>query len=249
MDRKTSTESAGRDGATSSDKTIRTRKAQARATARTDNRQTKIMNKSEVKRCDWALAGNEDYVAYHDEEWGVPVHDDAKQFEFLVLESAQAGLSWATVLNRRAGYRRAFAGFDPAKVARFTGKRIEKLLQDPGIIRNRAKVGAAVNNAAQFLAIQDTFGSFSDYLWGFVDGKVVQNRWRRQEQVPATSRVSDRLAKDLKQRGFKFVGSTIMYAHLQATGLINDHLVRCFRHAECLELADAIPGPASSAST
>ncbi len=192
-----------------------------------------------IKRCDWALAGNKEYVAYHDEEWGVPVCEDVKQFEFLVLESAQAGLSWSTVLNRREGYRRAFADFDAIKVARFTPKRVEKMLTDTGIIRNRMKVEAAVNNARRFLEIQSEFESFCKYIWGFVDGKPVQNRWTRQSDVPATSAVSDALAKDMKKRGFKFVGSTIMYAHLQATGLINDHLRTCFRHAECIRLANA----------
>lgn len=192
------------------------------------------------KRCDWALAGNEAYVAYHDDEWGVPVCDDARQFEFLVLESAQAGLSWATVLNRRDGYRRAFADFDAEKVARFTAKRIEKLLNDPGIIRNRMKVEAAVNNAKRFLEIQGEFGSFCQYIWGFVDGKPIQNRWKSEAEMPATSAVSDVLAKDMKKRGFKFVGSTIMYAHLQATGLINDHLRTCFRHAECAGMAKGL---------
>lgn len=206
-------------------------------TSRAKKRQDHKMTNDKQKRCDWALSGNEAYIAYHDDEWGVPVRDDDRQFEFLVLESAQAGLSWATVLNRRDGYRKAFANFDAAQVARFTNKRVDKLLQDPGIIRNRAKVEAAVNNAARFLEIQTAFGSFSEYIWGFVGGEVVQNRWRRQDQVPATSPVSDALAKDMKQRGFKFVGSTIMYAHLQATGLINDHLLGCFRHADCRKQA------------
>jgi len=192
------------------------------------------------KRCEWALAGNDDYVAYHDKEWGVPVCDDQKQFEFLVLESAQAGLSWSTVLNRRNGYRRAFAEFDVEKVARFTPQRIEKLLGDTGIIRNRMKVEAAVNNAQRFLEIQSEYVSFCKYIWGFVDGRPIQNRWRNQADLPATSPVSDALAKDMKKRGFKFVGSTIMYAHLQATGLINDHVQGCFRHAECARLAQDV---------
>lgn len=195
------------------------------------------------KRCDWALAGNDAYVAYHDEEWGVPVCDDQKQFEFLVLESAQAGLSWSTVLNRRDGYRRAFAEFDAAKVARFTPRRIEKLLTDPGIIRNRMKVTAAVSNAKCFLEIQKEFGSFCRYIWDYVDGKPAQNRWRSQDDVPATSAISDALAKDMKRRGFKFVGSTILYAHLQATGLINDHLLSCFRYTECARLAKGVRVP------
>ena len=189
-----------------------------------------------VKRCGWAYGGDERYLAYHDEEWGVPVAEDARQFEFLVLESAQAGLSWSTVLYRRDGYRRAFAGFDVKKVARFTDKRIEKLLLDSGIIRNRMKVKAAVNNARRFLEVQKEFGSFSGYIWGFVNNRPIQNRWRSDAEMPATSDVSDALAVDMKKRGFRFVGSTIMYAHLQATGLINDHLVQCFRHAECKRL-------------
>lgn len=172
-------------------------------------------------------------IAYHDEEWGVPVHDDRKQFEFLTLESAQAGLSWQTVLRKRENYRRAFADFDPEKVARFSDKRIEKLLQDPGIIRNRLKVTAAVTNARQFLAVQDEFGTFDDYIWGFVNGKTIQNRVQSMKEMPATSPESDALSKDLKQRGFKFVGSTIIYAHMQAVGMVNDHLVTCFRHKLC----------------
>jgi DNA-3-methyladenine glycosylase I len=164
------------------------------------------------------------------------VHDDRKQFEFLILEGAQAGLSWSTILHRREGYRRAFADFDPVKVARFTPARIEKLLQDPGIIRNRLKVEAAVSNARAFLEIEAALGSFDTYIWGFVDGKPLRNQWRSQAEVPATSPVSDALSKDLKRRGFRFVGSTTLYAHLQATGLINDHLLSCFRHGECRKL-------------
>jgi len=184
-------------------------------------------------RCPWSEGVSPAYRDYHDTEWGVPVHDDRKQFEFLTLEGAQAGLSWSTVLHRRAGYRRAFADFDPHRVARFTPARIEKLLLDPGIIRNRLKVAAAVSNARAFLELQDEFGSFDHYIWGFVDGRPVVNRWRSQSEVPATSPISDALSKDMKKRGFRFVGSTILYAHLQATGLINDHLLGCFRHGEC----------------
>jgi DNA-3-methyladenine glycosylase I len=191
-----------------------------------------------TKRCAWAEGVSDAYLAYHDTEWGVPVVDDDRvQFEFLVLEAAQAGLSWATVLHRRAGYRNAFAEFDPVKVARFSRARIDALLRDRGIIRNRAKIEAAVGNARAFLAVQEEFGGFCRYLWRFVDGAPVRNRWRRQADVPATSPVSDALSKDLKSRGFRFVGSTIVYAHLQATGLVNDHLVGCFRHAECARLA------------
>ena len=171
-------------------------------------------------------------VAYHDTEWGVPVHDDPTHFEFLVLEGAQAGLSWSTILKRRAGYRKAFAGFDVAKVARFTPARVEKLLTDPGIIRNRAKVEATVRNAGAFLDVQEEFGSFDAYIWGFVGGRPVVNRWRRIAQLPPTSAESEALSKDLSRRGFGFVGPTIVYAHLQAAGLINDHLVGCFRYAE-----------------
>ena len=185
-----------------------------------------------IKRCAWSEGVNLDYIEYHDREWGVPVTDDRVQFEFLILEGAQAGLSWSTVLHKRDGYRRAFAGFDPAKVARFTPNKIAKLIENPGIIRNRLKIEAAVTNARLFLDIQEECGSFAEYIWGFVDGKPVQNRWRRQQDVPATSPVSDALSKDMKKRGFKFVGSTIMYAHMQATGLVNDHLTSCFRYQQ-----------------
>lgn len=185
-------------------------------------------------RCGWCLGVSEAYLAYHDREWGRPVRDDAGQFEFLVLESAQAGLSWSTVLHKRAGYRRAFAGFDPEKVARFNQRSVARLVGDAGIIRNRLKIESAIGNARAFLAVRDEFGSFSDYLWDFVDGRPVVNRWRAMRQVPAATPLSDRISKDLKARGFKFVGTTIVYAHLQATGLVNDHLVGCFRHAECI---------------
>ena len=189
-----------------------------------------------VSRCPWSEGISPAYLEYHDREWGVPVHDDRKQFEFLTLEGAQAGLSWSTILHRRDGYRRAFAAFDPAKVARFTPARIDKLLQDTGIIRNRLKVEAAVSNARAFLELQAALGSFDAYIWGFVGGKPQRNQWRSQAEVPATSPVSDALSKDMKKRGFRFVGSTTLYAHLQATGLINDHLVGCFRHTECRKL-------------
>ena len=171
-------------------------------------------------------------LEYHDREWGVPVHDDHKHFEFLVLEAAQAGLSWAIVLNKREGYRRAFSQFDPQKVSRYTSKRIETLVADPSIIRNRMKIEAAVRNARPFLAIQDEFGSFNAYCWRFVDGRPRVNRWKTMKDVPATSAESDAFSKDLKQRGFSFVGSTVMYAHMQAVGMVNDHLVDCFRHRE-----------------
>jgi DNA-3-methyladenine glycosylase I len=195
------------------------------------------MTPQRCQRCAWADGGDDAYLAYHDQEWGVPVHDDRVQFEFLTLESAQAGLSWATVLRKRAAYRKAFAQFDPTKVARFTEARIAKLLENPGIIRNRLKVRAAVSNAQAFLELQRQFGSFDAYLWGFVEGQPIQNRWRRQQDVPATTPQSDALSKDLKARGFKFVGSTIMYAHMQAVGMVNDHVMGCFRHQQCASLA------------
>ena len=190
---------------------------------------------SGLRRCGWAEGTFPAYVRYHDEEWGVPVREDRTQFEFLVLESAQAGLSWATILKRREGYRKAFAGFDPDRVSRFRRPRIEGLLQNPAIIRNRAKVEAAVNNAKRFLEVQQEFGSFSTYIWGFVGGCPRVGRWERDDQVPATSDESTALAKDMKARGFRFIGSTILHAHMQATGLVNDHLVSCFRHGEVQE--------------
>ena len=193
------------------------------------------------KRCAWAEGGNELYIQYHDREWGVPVHEDRKQFEFLILEGAQAGLSWSTVLNKREGYRKAFANFDPVKVARFSEKKIETLIQNPSIIRNRLKITSAVSNARAFLAIQKEYGSFDTYIWAFVGGKPLQNRWKAMADIPATSPESDALSKDLKQRGLKFVGSTIMYAHLQAAGLVNDHLLSCFRYRECAALARTSP--------
>ena len=196
-----------------------------------------------LERCPWCLDVSADYQAYHDDEWGVPVTDDATQFEFLILEGAQAGLSWKTILAKREGYREAFAGFDVARVARFTPKRIEKLLTFDGIVRNRLKVNAAVTNARAFIAVQKEFGSFSRYIWGFVGGKPIQNRWRTQGECPATSAESDALSKDLKKRGFKFVGSTIIYAHMQATGLVNDHIVSCYRYREVAAMAaDVDPG-------
>lgn len=182
-------------------------------------------------RCPWCL-GFEQYVKYHDEEWGVPVFDDQKQFEFLVLESAQAGLSWSTILKKRDGYRKAFADFDYRVVADLPEGYIRELLQDSSIIRNELKIRAAINNARRFMEIQAVFGTFSDYIWDFVDGKPIQNSFKSLSEVPATTAVSDRLSKDLKKRGFKFLGSTIIYAHMQATGLVNDHLVDCWRHRE-----------------
>ena len=184
------------------------------------------------KRCAWVSIDNPLMLQYHDREWGVPVHDDRKHFEFLILEGAQAGLSWSTILNKREGYRQAFADFDPAKVARFTPQRIEKLMLDPGIIRNRLKIESSVRNARAFLKIQEEFGSFDAYCWRFVNGKPKLNKLKSMQQIPATSPESDAFSKDLKQRGFNFVGSTIIYAHMQAIGMVNDHLTDCFRYRE-----------------
>jgi len=185
------------------------------------------------ERCDWS-GNTEIYVHYHDEEWGVPIHDDLRIFEFLVLESAQAGLSWLTILKRREGYRLLYEDFDVGKVASFDEKRVQSMLQDARIIRNRKKIEASINNAQHFIEIAEEKGSFHDYLWGFNDGKQVVNRFDRQAQVPSTSPLSDRIAKDLKKRGFRFLGSTIIYAHMQATGMVNDHLTNCFRHQACM---------------
>ena len=182
------------------------------------------------KRCSWVGGANPLMLEYHDREWGVPTHDDRKHFEFLILEAAQAGLSWSIVLNKREGYRRAFSQFDPDKVARYTKAKIDRLVTDPGIIRNRLKIEAAVNNARKLLEVQDEFGSFDKYAWRFVDGKPRQNRWKLPRQIPAMTAESDDFSRDLKQRGFKFVGSTVIYAHMQAVGMVNDHLVDCFRY-------------------
>ncbi|WP_438018514.1 DNA-3-methyladenine glycosylase I [Sorangium sp. So ce315] len=188
------------------------------------------------ERCAWVTSDPE-YVAYHDEEWGVPLHDDDALFEMLILEGAQAGLSWLTVLRKRAAYRDAFAGFDPARVARFTPARVDRLLGDPGIVRNRLKVEAAVNNARRFLEVQRERGSFDAYLWGFVGGSPVVNAFRSPAEIPARTAISDALSKDLVRRGFKFVGSTICYALMQAIGMVNDHLVSCFRHGQVIGAA------------
>ncbi len=189
-----------------------------------------------TKRCSWC--GDDPlYVTYHDEEWGVPVRDDATLFEFLVLEGAQAGLSWITILRKREGYRALFDGFDANKVARYTDRRLEKILTDARIVRNRRKVFGTRQNARAFLDIQEEKGSFAEYIWDFVDGRPIQNSWKSMSRVPANSPVSDRLSKDMKKRGFTFVGSTIMYAHMQATGMVNDHVTTCFRHRECKALA------------
>jgi DNA-3-methyladenine glycosylase I len=189
----------------------------------------------ETKRCGWANGADALMLDYHDREWGVPVHDDRRHFEFLVLEAAQAGLSWAIVLRKREGYRRAFSEFDPQKVARYTAKRVDKLMLDASIVRNRMKIESAVSNARAFLAIQEEFGSFDAYCWRFVDGRAKVNRWKTMKTVPATSPESDAFSKDLKKRGFGFVGSTVIYAYMQAVGMVNDHLVECFRHGEVLE--------------
>ena len=183
------------------------------------------------KRCPWCEI-NELEVAYHDQEWGVPVHDDLRWFEFLILEGAQAGLSWDTILKKRDNYRKAFAGFDPRKVARFDGRMRAALMRNPGIVRNRLKIASAVTNAQAFLSVQREFGSFDRYIWQFTGGKPKRNRWRAMRQVPAATPESDAMSKDLKRRGFRFVGSTICYAFMQATGMVNDHLISCFRHDE-----------------
>lgn len=180
------------------------------------------------RSCEWP-SDDPLMIEYHDREWGTPVHDDRRQFEFLILEGAQAGLSWRTVLHKREAYRAAFARFDPEKVARFGARDVRRLLGDAGIIRNRLKIGAAIKNARAFLTVQEEFGTFDAYIWRFVDGKPKVNRWRSLQEIPAKTRESDALSKDLKQRGFSFVGSTIMYAHMQAAGLVNDHIVGCWR--------------------
>ena len=188
-----------------------------------------------TKRCAW-VGSDPLMLRYHDREWGVPVHDDRKHFEFLVLEGAQAGLSWSIVLRKREGYRRAFSDFDPEKVARYSGTRVQKLLGDSAIIRNRLKIESAVRNAKAFLAVQEEFGTFDIYCWRFVHGRSTTNRWKAMGEIPATSRESDAFSKDLRLRGFRFVGSTIVYAHMQAVGMVNDHLVDCFRYREIRRL-------------
>jgi DNA-3-methyladenine glycosylase I len=184
-----------------------------------------------MKRCGWELT-DPLMIAYHDEEWGVPVHDDRKLFEFLVLDAFQAGLSWAIILRKREGFRKAFHGFDPRRVAGYTEKDAARLLSDSGIIRNRLKVAATIHNARRFLEVQKEFGTFDAYIWGFVGGRTIRNRFRSLKDLPATSPESDAMSKDLKARGFKFVGSTICYAFMQAAGLVNDHTVDCFRHRQ-----------------
>jgi len=189
---------------------------------------------SKPPRCPWVDLSKPDYAAYHDEEWGVPVHDDRRLFEFLILEGAQAGLSWYTVLRKRENYRAAFDGFDPERVARYDEWKVAELLTNSGIIRNRAKIAAAVENARRYLAVQEAFGSFAAYLWRFVDGRPIVHQLRTLADYPATSAESDALSRDLRSRGFKFVGSTICYAHMQAVGMVNDHSLDCFRRAEII---------------
>jgi DNA-3-methyladenine glycosylase I len=193
------------------------------------------VSRATKSRCAWA-GTDPVYVAYHDTEWGVPVHDDRLLFEFLVLEGAQAGLSWITILKKRDGYRRAFAGFDPKRVARFDDRKLGALLEDSGIVRNRAKVASAVRNARAFLDVQKEHGSFAAYQWSFVGGRPQQNRWESMKQIPPRTALSDAFSKDLKRRGFNFVGSTIIYAHMQAVGMVNDHVVGCFRHRQVARL-------------
>jgi len=192
-----------------------------------------MKKKKELQRCVWP-GTDPTYVKYHDKEWGVPVYNDRTLFEFLILEGAQAGLSWITILRRRAGYRKAFANFDPKKVAKFSEAKIKSILKDPGIIRNKLKVHSAVTNAQAFLKIQKEFGSFSNYQWQFVGGKPIHNKWKK--GIPSVTKESDAFSKDLKARGFNFVGSTIMYAHMQAVGMVNDHIVSCFRHKQVKKL-------------
>lgn len=188
----------------------------------------------EITRCTWAENGFEQYIKYHDEEWGLPVHDDKIHFEFLVLEAAQAGLSWSTVLRKREGYKKAFADFDVQKVALFSEEYIQQLIQNLEIIRNQAKIRAAVNNAQRFIEVQNEHVTFDNYIWSFVGNKPIVNHWTNTKEVPAITKESDALSKDLKKRGFKFVGSTVIYAHMQAVGMVNDHLVSCFRHKEVM---------------
>ena len=199
------------------------------------------MPRMQPKRCSWVNVDHDLMRDYHDREWGVPTHDDRTHFEFLILEAAQAGLSWSIVLNKREGYRRAFSKFDPEKVARYSQTRIDKLTADPGIIRNRTKIGAAVRNAQAFLAVREEFGSFDAYCWQFVDGRPRQNRWNSQSQIPATTSESDAFSRDLKRRGFSFVGSTVIYGHMQAVGMVNDHLIGCFRYRDVRRLSTGRP--------
>ena len=195
------------------------------------------MAAAQPKRCSWVNVDDSLMREYHDREWGVPTHDDHRHFEFLILEAAQAGLSWSIVLKKREGYRRAFSEFDPGKVARYSPARIDKLTADPAIVRNRMKIAAAVRNARAFVAVQKEYGSFDAYCWQFVNGRPRQNRWNSMRQIPATTAESDAFSRDLKRRGFSFVGSTVIYAHMQAVGMVNDHLVDCFRYRDVRRLA------------
>lgn len=197
------------------------------------------MSPTPASRCPWCGA-DPSYVAYHDQEWGVPQRDETTWFELLILEGAQAGLSWSTILRKRDHYRRALHGFDAERIARYDASDQARLLADPGIVRNRLKIAATISNAQATLAIRDRFGGLNAYFWGFVDGRPIQNAWTDPAQVPASTPLSDRISRDLKQRGFKFVGTTIMYAHMQATGMVNDHLVSCFRHSEVAALATGL---------
>lgn len=189
-------------------------------------------NRKQIKRCAWVVPGNTLYEKYHDAEWGVPVHDDIKMFEFLVLESAQAGLSWITILKKRENYRKAFAKFDPKKVAKFGSREIKILLKNEGIIRNKLKIKATINNAKRFIEVQKEFGTFSKYIWSFVGNKPIQNKWKKIKELPPTSKEAMELSQDLKKRGFKFMGPTICYAHMQAVGMVNDHTTNCFRYKQ-----------------
>jgi DNA-3-methyladenine glycosylase I len=192
---------------------------------------------SPLNRCSWCLHGNEAYITYHDKEWGVPIYADVSLFEFLLLETAQAGLSWATILNRREGFRQVFCDFNPEEVARMTERDVERLVTDERIIRHRKKIESAINNARAFVAVQEEFGSFNDYIWGFVDNQPVQNTWRVHEEIPVSTPLSDTISKDLKKRSFAFIGKVTVYAYMQAVGLVNDHIVNCFRYRECAKLA------------
>ena len=187
-----------------------------------------------MTRCSWC-ENNELYVKYHDEEWGVPVHEDKKHFEFPILEIAQAGLNWLIVLRKRENYRKAYDNFDPVKIAKYDDNKINQLMNDPGIIRNQRKIEASVNNAKRFLDIKERFGSFDSYIWSFVDNKPVINSWRSDSEIPSTTELSDMISNDLKKRGFKFIGSTIIYAHMQAIGIVNDHIVNCFRYNQLIK--------------
>lgn len=210
--------------------------ARAFAVFPTTERTTTVATTGNPKRCQWC-GDSELYQRYHDTEWGVPCYDDKVLFEFLILESAQAGLSWITILKKRENYRKAFADFDAAKVARFNSRSVDRLMNDAGIVRNRMKIASAINNARRFLQVQKEFGSFASYIWGFVDGKPIRNRWQKLSDIPASTPLSDQISKDMKRRSFRFFGATICYAHMQATGMVNDHVTSCFRHSECADMA------------